>query len=449
MSETAIKRVLPHNKEAETSVIGAMLINPSCIREVSDVVRGEDFYDSTLGMFFECIMDLDSAAIPVDAVTLSNKIAEKTQTENSEELQKKLMEIAYNTPTSANVSHHAKIVSEKATLRRLIAASNEISERCYKDADPVTEILDSGEKAIFNIAQNRQMKDVRRTSEIFMNAMMNIEKASETRGLVTGIPSGFTQLDYMTAGFQPSDLILIAARPSMGKTALALNIIEHAVLKSDVTTAMFSLEMSCEQLANRLLSMHSKVESQRMRTGNIDDKDWAALITSTNMFGSSKLLMDDTPGITIAQLRSKCRRWKVEKNLQLVIIDYLQLMEAGHKTESRQQEISEISRSLKALAREIQCPVIALSQLSRGLESRTDKRPMLSDLRESGAIEQDADVVMFIYRDVVYNKDTADQNVAEIIIGKQRNGPIGTVKLGAQLECTRFYNIEQDARKEE
>jgi len=443
MDETVIKRTLPHNSEAENSVIGAMLIDSDCVREVSDILRAEDFYDSVLGMYFGCIVDLDAAGIPIDQVTLTDKILEKVGSEKAGDVQKKLMDLAYNTPTSANVKTHAAIVAEKALLRRLIATAKDISEKSYRDGEPVPEILSSAEKAIFDIAQNQRTGDTRSTRDIFVQTLMNIEAASEKHGVVTGIPSGFTDLDYKTAGFQPSDLILVAARPSMGKTAFALNIAEHAVLKSNVTTAFFSLEMSSESLANRLLSMHSRVESQSMRTGNISEDDWTELVKSANLLGNSKLIIDETPSITIAQLRSKCRRWKVEKDLKLVIIDYLQLMSAGHRTESRQNEISEISRELKNIAREIKCPVIALSQLSRALESRPDKRPILSDLRESGAIEQDADLVMCIYRDEVYDAESKDKGIAEILIRKQRNGPIGTVKLAAQLEYTRFSNLLQ------
>ncbi|MCR5431153.1 MAG: replicative DNA helicase [Lachnospiraceae bacterium] len=441
MDETIIKRTVPHSSEAEKAVIGAMLIDSNCVREVGDILHAEDFYDSVLGMYFGCIIDLDYAGIPIDPVTLSDKITEKIGSEKAGDIQKILTELVLNTPTSANVKHHATIVAEKALLRRLISASKEISDKCYREGEPISEILSSAEKTIFDIAQNQRTGDIKSTREIFSNALCTIEAASEKHGAVTGIPSGFTDLDFMTAGFQPSDLILIAARPSMGKTALALNIVEYAVLKKDISVAFFSLEMSSESLANRLLSMHSKVESQSMRTGNIDGNDWTELVKSGTMLGSSKLIIDETPSITIAQLRSKCRRWKVEKDLKLVIIDYLQLMSAGHKTESRQNEISEISRELKNIAREIKCPVIALSQLSRALESRPDKRPILSDLRESGAIEQDADLVMCIYRDEVYNSESEDKGTAEIIIRKQRNGPIGTVKLGCQLEYTRFANL--------
>ena len=441
MDETIIKRTLPHNIDAENAVIGAMLMDSACVREVGDILHAEDFYDSVLGMYFGCIMDLDIAGVPIDHVILADKIVEKVGGEKADDVQKRLMALALNTTTSANVKHHASIVAEKALLRRLIATSKEVSDKCYRDGEPVPEILSSAEKAIFDIAQHQNTGNVRSTRDIFVQTLMSIEAASEKHGAVTGIPSGFTDLDYKTAGFQPSDLILVAARPSMGKTAFALNIAANAILKSDVATAFFSLEMPAEQLANRLLSMHSKVESQSMRTGNVSEDDWTELVKSANLLGNSKLLIDDTTNITIAQLRSKCRRWKVEKDLKLVIIDYLQLMSAGHKTESRQNEISEISRELKNIAREIKCPVIALSQLSRALESRPDKRPILSDLRESGAIEQDADVVMCIYRDEVYDAESKDKGIAEIIIRKQRNGPIGTVKLACQLEYTRFANL--------
>ncbi|MCR5520799.1 MAG: replicative DNA helicase [Lachnospiraceae bacterium] len=441
MDETIIKRTLPHSVEAENAVIGAILIDPDCVREIGDILHAEDFYDSTLGMYFDCVIDLDNAGVPIDQVTLSDKILEKVGSEKAGDVGKKLMDIVLNTPTSANVKHHATIVAQKALSRRLISSAKDISDKCYRDGEPIEDIISSAEKAIFDIAQNQKTGNVRSTREIFVQTLMNIEAASELHGAVTGIPSGFTNLDYKTAGFQPSELILVAARPSMGKTTFALNLAEHAVLKSNITTAFFSLEMSSESLANRLLSMHSRVESQSMRTGNIDENDWTELVKSANLLGSSKLIIDETPSITISQLRSKCRRWKVERDLKLVIIDYLQLMSAGHKTESRQNEISEISRELKNIAREIKCPVIALSQLSRALESRPDKRPVLSDLRESGAIEQDADVVLCIYRDEVYNPESKDKGTAEIIIRKQRNGPIGSVKLACQLEYTRFSNL--------
>ena len=328
-------------------------------------------------------------------------------------------------PTSANVRHYATIVSEKAVLRRLIRLSEEIENECYLNKEPVEVILEETEKRMFQLLQQRNSGDYVPIRQVVMNTLENIERASKTKGSVTGLPTGFTDLDYKTSGLQPSDFILIAARPSMGKTAFVLNIAQYMAFKKDKAVAIFSLEMSREQLMNRLFSMESKVDSQNLRTGNLKDEDWSKLIESAGMIGESKLIIDDTPGISIGELRSKCRKYKLEHGLDIVIIDYLQLMTgSGRRTDSRQQEISDISRALKALARELNVPVVALSQLSRAVEQRTDHRPMLSDLRESGAIEQDADVVMFIYRDDYYNKDSEDKGIAEIIIAKQRNGPL-------------------------
>jgi replicative DNA helicase len=325
----------------------------------------------------------------------------------------------------------------------LIKVSEGITNMCYLDKEKIDTVLEQTEKEVFHIVQNRGSSDFQSIKEIVIQSLDNIEAASRNKGSVTGIATGFYDLDYKTAGLQPSDLILIAARPSMGKTALVLNIAEYVAVKSKVTTAIFSLEMSKNQLVNRILSMNSKVDSQSIRSGDLGDEDWAKLMDSARLIGESGLIIDDTPGISITELRSKCRKYKLEHNLGLVIIDYLQLMSGGKKPESRQQEISEISRSLKALAREISCPVIALSQLSRAVEQRPDKRPMLSDLRESGAIEQDADVVMFIYRDDYYNHDSEEAGVSEIIIGKQRNGPTGTIKLAWLSQFTKFANLER------
>ena len=347
-------------------------------------------------------------------------------------------------PTSANVRHYATIVSEKAVLRRLIRLSEEIENECYLNKEPVEVILEETEKRMFQLLQQRNSGDYVPIRQVVMNTLENIERASKTKGSVTGLPTGFTDLDYKTSGLQPSDFILIAARPSMGKTAFVLNIAQYMAFKKDKAVAIFSLEMSREQLMNRLFSMESKVDSQNLRTGNLKDEDWSKLIESAGMIGESKLIIDDTPGISIGELRSKCRKYKLEHGLDIVIIDYLQLMTgSGRRTDSRQQEISDISRALKALARELNVPVVALSQLSRAVEQRTDHRPMLSDLRESGAIEQDADVVMFIYRDDYYNKDSEDKGIAEIIIAKQRNGPIGTVNLVWLPDYTKFANIQR------
>ena len=329
-------------------------------------------------------------------------------------------------------------------LRRLIKLNEEIANICYVGKDSLENILEDTEKRVFNLVQRRNTDNFVPIRQIVMNAMDQIEKASKNKGSVTGIATGFIDLDYRTAGMQPSDLVLIAARPSMGKTAFVLNIAQHVAFKLEQTVAIFSLEMSKEQLVNRLFSLESKVDAQKLRTGNLSDNDWEKLIETAGVIGKSNLIIDDTPGITIGDMRSKCRKYKLEYNLQMIIIDYLQLMSgSGGRNDSRQQEISDISRSLKALARELSVPVLALSQLSRAVEQRPDHRPMLSDLRESGAIEQDADVVMFIYRDDYYNKDTEKKGIAEIIVAKQRNGPIGTTELVWLPEYTKFANMQK------
>ena len=348
-------------------------------------------------------------------------------------------------PTSVNVKSYANIVREKAVLRRLIKVNEAIENLCYGGRDKLEDILAHTEKSVFDLLQSRGGGEFVPIRQVALNVLEKIEAASKSNSTVTGIPTGFIDLDYKTSGMHPSDLVLIAARPSMGKTAFVLNIAQYMAFRKDVTVAIFSLEMSKEQLVNRLFSLESYVDAQLLRTGNLKDSDWEKLIEGAGTIGRSNLIIDDTPGISISEMRSKCRKYKMEHNLELIIIDYLQLMSGsvGGRNESRQQEISDISRSLKALARELSVPVIALSQLSRAVEQRPDHRPMLSDLRESGAIEQDADVVMFIYRDDYYNKDTEHVNEAEIIIAKQRNGPIGTVTLTWLPQYTKFANSER------
>ena len=348
-------------------------------------------------------------------------------------------------PTSVNIRYYANLVYEKALLRRLICINEEIANDCYMEKEDVNTILESTEKRIFGLLETRATSDYVPIRDVVINVVNKIEIASRNHSMVTGLSTGYTDLDRQTSGMQPSDLILIAARPSMGKTAFVLNLAHNMTIKDKKTVAIFSLEMSKEQLVNRLFSLESHVDAQILRTGNLSDTDWEKLIEGAGTIGSSRMIIDDTSGITISEMRSKCRKYKLEMGLDLVIIDYLQLMSGSNsrRNESRQQEISEISRSLKGLARELNVPVIALSQLSRAVEQRTDKRPMLSDLRESGAIEQDADVCMFIYRDDYYNPDTEDKNIAEIIIAKQRNGPIGTVRLAWMPQYTRFGNEER------
>ncbi len=443
MEEQMIKRILPHSTEAEQSVIGAMLLDQEAIITASEILVAEDFYNPQFKTLYHAMITLYQEGKPADLVTLQNKLKEQ-------EVPVELCSVEFisgiisSVPTSANIKYYADIVKEKAVLRRLIRVSESITNECYQDTENLDQLLEQTEKQIFDVVQNRSTSDFVPIRQVALETLESIQNAAKTVGAVTGISTGFYDLDARTAGLQKSDLILIAARPSMGKTAFVLNIAETVAIKNNVSTAIFSLEMSRVQLAKRLISMNSKVDSQHIRVGNLADEEWGKLTESTILLGESPLVIDDTPGISIAQLRSKCRKLKLENNLGLVIIDYLQLMSGSgsRKNESRQQEISDISRSLKALAREIDCPVIALSQLSRAVESREDKRPMLSDLRESGAIEQDADVVMFIYRDEYYHKDSEEKGVTEIIIGKQRNGPTCTIKLKWLAEYTKFANLE-------
>lgn len=442
MDEALIKRVMPHSMEAEQSVIGSMLLDRDAIMTVAGMLIRDDFYNPMYGLLFEIITELFNEGKPADILTVQNRLKEKDAPPEIYEL-KYFTELIGAVPTSANVRFYAEIVKNEAMKRRTIKVTESIANDCYLGKKSTDEILQDTEKQIFDLVQRKGSGDTEDIRSIVLKTIENIENAAKNRGAVTGIATGFYDLDYKTAGLQRSDLILVAARPSMGKTAFVLNIAEFVALRSKVPTAIFSLEMSRTQLVNRILAMNSKVDSQAIRTGDLKDDDWVKLMESARLTGESPLMIDDTPGISIGELRSKCRKFKLEKNLGLVIIDYLQLMSGGKKSESRQQEISEISRSLKALAREINCPVIALSQLSRAVEQRDDKRPMLSDLRESGAIEQDADVVMFIYRDEYYTKEKCEEpGVAEIIIGKQRNGPTGIVKLAWLGNYTKFANLD-------
>ena len=440
MDDALIKRVLPHSLEAEQSVIGSMLMDREAIITASEIVTADDFYQHQYGVMYESMVELFNEGKPVDLVTLQNRLKEKDVPPEVSSLEF-VRDLIAGVQTSANVKYYAQIVSEKATLRRLIKINEEIANDCYLGRDPLETILADTEKKIFDLLQSRSSGDFVPIRQVALNVLENIEKASKTKETVTGVPTGFIDLDYKTSGFQPSDFILIAARPSMGKTAFVLNVVDHVAVKKGIPCMVFSLEMSKEQLVNRMLSMESNVDSQKLRTGTLTDSDWDAVVEGVGIIGGSKLIIDDTPGISISELRSKCRKMKLEHGLGMVIIDYLQLMTgSGKSSDNRQQEISEISRSLKALAREMQAPVVALSQLSRACETRTDHRPMLSDLRESGAIEQDADVVMFLYRDDYYNKDSEMKDMAEVIIAKQRNGPIGTVNLVWMPQYTKFAN---------
>lgn len=444
MEETLIKRIMPHSLEAEQSVIGSMIMDKDAIMTANEMLISEDFYHQQYGILFDTMVELYNSGLPVDLVTLQNKLKEKNAPAEIASLDY-VRDLITAVPTSANVKYYAKIVKDHAVRRKLIKLNQEIENECYSGQESVETVMDITEKKVFDLIQSRGgSSDYVPIRQVVMNALEKIENSAKNDGNVTGIPTGFIDLDYRTAGLQPSDLILIAARPSMGKTAFVLNIAQHVAFREDLCTAIFSLEMSKEQLVNRMFSLESHVDAQLLRTGNLSDSDWEKLIEGAGVIGNSKLIIDDTPGISISEMRSKCRKYKLEHDLKLIIIDYLQLMSgSGKGSESRQQEISDISRSLKGLARELSVPVIALSQLSRAVEQRPDHRPMLSDLRESGAIEQDADVVMFIYRDDYYNHDSEEKGISEIIIAKQRNGPIGTVKLAWLPQYTKFGNLER------
>ena len=444
MEEALIKRVMPHSVEAEQSVIGAMLMDKDAILTASEIISGQDFYQSAYGVIFDSVVEMFNEGKPVDLITLKERLKEKEVPPEIASLEF-MRDILNLMSTSANVRYYAEIVSDKSMMRKLIRLNEGIANTCYAGKEPLPVILETTEKSVFELLQRRNSGEYVPIKQVVLNALERIEKAAKSKGVVTGIPTGFIDLDYKLSGLQPSDLILIAARPSMGQTAFVLNIAQYVAFKKEKGVAIFSLEMSKEQLVNRLFALESQVDSQALRTGNLKDSDWEKLIEGAGIIGKSNMIIDDTPGISVSELRSKCRKYKLEHDIQLIIIDYLQLMSgsAGGRSESRQQEISEISRSLKALARELNVPVVALSQLSRAVEARPDKRPMLSDLRESGAIEQDADVVMFIYRDEYYNKDSEKKRQAEIIVAKQRHGPVGTVDLAWLADYTKFANLSR------
>ena len=442
MDENVIKRVMPNDLAAEQSVIGAMLLDANAIMTAADILTGDDFYNKQYGVLFETMLELRNAGAPVDPVTLQAKLKEKDVPPEVSNLEF-LIDMRDDAITPVHVKQYATIVYEKSILRKMIRINEEIASTCYAGKENMESILEDAEKRVFQLAQQRNTGEFVPIRQVVSNAMDKIDKASKMNGYVTGVATGFLDLDYRTAGMQPSDLVLIAARPSMGKTAFALNIAQHVAFKQKKCVAIFSLEMSKEQLVNRMFSLESNVDAQKLRTGQLADNEWERLIESAAEIGKSNLIIDDTPSISVSELRSKCRKFKMEHDLSMIIIDYLQLMSGSGKNESHQLEIAEISRSLKAVARELNVPVLALSQLSRGVEGRPDHRPMLSDLRDSGAIEQDADVVMFIYRDDYYHPDTEKKGISEIIVAKQRNGPIGTVELVWLPEYTKFANMDR------
>ncbi len=441
LEASQVVRTMPNDRTAEEAVLGSMIMDREAVLTVSEILTKDDFYYERNGVLYEAMLELYGEGKEIDPVTLQSRLVSKSLPESYASVEF-INSIVAAVPTTVNVKEYADIVKSRSMLRSIIKMNQKLETLCFKQEETVDALLDETEHELSDLVRMRGVSDETPIDKIVTKVLEKIQKASEQTGNVTGIPSGFTDLDYKTAGLQPSDLILIAARPSMGKTALALNIAEHVAIQEGLTTAIFSLEMSNDQIVNRILSLETGVEAQNLRSGTLKDTDWDAIMQGAGTIANSKLIIDDTPAITVSALRSKCRKYKNENDLQLVIIDYLQLMQSGRNIDSRQQEISEISRSLKALARELNVPVIALSQLNRGVEQREDKRPMLSDLRDSGAIEQDADVVMFIYRDDYYNHDSKDKGISEIIIAKQRNGPVGTVRLAWLPKYTRFADAE-------
>lgn len=437
----AILRSLPQNLEAEQSVLGSMIIDKASIAQAVEVLNSEDFYRDSHKVIFSAIVELFQKDVPIDLVTLIEHLRASEKLDAAGGITY-ITQISDSVPTTAHLQSYIKIVEEKSMLRKLIRTSTSVIEDCYARQNEVEKVLDSAEKKIFEIAEKRSTSDFEPINAILERGFVEIERLFNNKGQVTGVESGFRDLDAKTSGFQKGDMILVAARPSMGKTTFALNLCEHAALKAGKSVVIFSLEMSKEQLAYKLLCSQAGVDMLKLRTGNLDDKDWENIAKAAGPLAAAKMYIDDTAGVTVMEMRSKCRRIKMEHGIDLIMIDYLQLMSGSSGTESRQQEVSEISRSIKALAKEMQCPVIALSQLSRAPEQRADHRPMLSDLRESGSIEQDADLVMFLYRDEYYNKDSEDKGIGECIIAKQRNGPVGTIKLAWLGQFSRFGNLD-------
>lgn len=432
---------LPYNIDAEQSVIGAMLKDKSTIAEAVEELKSDDFYKDTHKVIFSTITDMYQRDIPVDMITLLEQLKSTEKLESAGGVTY-ITQVSGSVLSTANVSSYISIVSDKAVLRKLIKSSTEIIEKCYNNQNDVEAVVDEAEQKIFNIAEKRNVSDFEPMNIVLERGFIQIEKLFNNKGEINGIPTGFPELDAKTSGFQKGEMILIAARPSMGKTTFALNIAEYAALRAQKSVALFSLEMSKEQLAYKLLCSEANVDMLKLRTGDLEDKDWENIAKASGPLADAKIFIDDTAGTSVMEMRSKCRKLKLEHGIDMIVIDYLQLMSGSSKSESRQQEVSEISRSIKALAKEMQCPVVALSQLSRAPEQRADHRPMLSDLRESGSIEQDADLVMFLYRDEYYDSETEDKNVAELIIAKQRNGPVGTVKLAWLGQFSKFGRLD-------
>lgn len=437
-------KVPPNSIDSEQSIIASIILDKDAIMTVSEILKPEDFYSETNKVIYECMLNLNNRLEPIDTITLSEELKKQEEINDVEKKISYITDLSTTITETGNIKHYAEIIKQKSILRKLIKASNEIINLGYSSNTKVEDVLEIAEKKIFDISQERTGEDFKSISSVLLEAYDIIENLFINKSEITGITTGFDDLNRKINGFQKTDLLLIAARPAMGKTAFSLNLVLNAALKADASVAVFSLEMSREQLVQRMLSSQSNIELKKLKTGKLGENDWPRIVETMSVLSSLKIHIDDTPGIKISELRSKCRKLKMEKGLDLVLIDYLQLMEGEGNNESRQQEISKISRSLKILAKELNCSVVALSQLSRAPEQRADHRPMLSDLRESGAIEQDADIVMFLYRDEYYNQDSDKKNIGEVIVAKNRHGETGSVELVWFGEIQKFANKIRD-----
>ena len=445
MNDPQLDRVPPHNQEAEQSVIGAIFLEPQALITASEILIPDDFYRSAHQKIFQTMLRLSDQGKAIDVITVTEELSSHNELEDVGGISY-ITEIANAVPTAANVGYYAQIVSEKAVLRRLIRVATKIVEDGYTREDEVDALLSEAESRVMEVASRKNAGDFKHVKDVLVETYANVEHLQNRKGDITGIPTGFRDLDRLTAGFQRGDLIIVAARPSVGKTAFALNVAQAVGTQTEENVAIFSLEMGAEQLVMRMLCAEGNIDAQVLRTGALNSEDWRKLTMATGTLSRAGIYIDDSAGVRVSEIRAKCRRLKQEHGLGMILIDYLQLIQgSGIAGQNRQQEVSEISRSLKALARELEVPVIALSQLSRGVEQRQDKRPMMSDLRESGSIEQDADIVAFLYREDYYDKETEDANTIEIIVAKQRNGPTDTVKLAFKKEFNKFVSVDWSA----
>ncbi len=441
--EDALRKVPPQNVDAEESVLGGILLDGNALDRVVEVMGVDDFYREAHRKIFRAMLSLSEKREPIDLITLTDSLRGRSELQDIGGASY-LAELVDRVPSAANIANYARIVREKAVMRSLISVSNEISERCYGGQDDIEAFLDEAERLIFDVSEQRVRPAFYKVGDMIMDTVKTVEQLYERKELVTGVPTGFLDLDRITAGLQPADLVIVAARPSMGKTALVLNIAQHVALQHEMGVGIYSLEMSREQLVLRMLCSEARVDNSKVRTGYLGERDFPRLAMAAGRLAEAPIFIDDTPAQNVLEMRAKSRRLKREADIGLIIVDYLQLMRGLTAQENRTQELSEISRSLKALAKELNVPILALSQLNRQVEQRADKRPVMSDIRESGSIEQDADVIMFIYRDEMYRSDSPEEGTAEVIISKQRNGPTGTVRLAFRREYTRFDNLVED-----